>query len=214
MKKSDLDLSLYLVTDRKNLAKPLEEIVEGAIRGGVSLVQLREKEADSHTLFLHALEMKRITDAFHIPLIINDRLDIMLAAGADGVHLGQSDIPVHIARNLLGSEKIIGASAHSVKEALREEKEGADYIGAGALFVTDTKEDASSMALETFHDICKAVSIPVVGIGGITAGNIIKLADSGLAGVAVSSAMLRNENPKEEASLLKTKIERIKAGNH
>ncbi|MDY6084405.1 MAG: thiamine phosphate synthase [Dialister sp.] len=206
MKKCRLDVSLYLVTDQKGLSEPLDRIVEEAICGGVSLVQIREKESDSRTFYYHVLALKKVTDAYQIPLIINDRLDIMLAAGADGVHLGQSDIPVGEARRLLGDEKIIGASAHSVSEALQAEREGADYIGAGAIFQTNTKKDTSVMTAETLSAICAAVSIPVVAIGGITAGNINQIKNTGISGAAISSAILHSQNPKLTAEQLRREI--------
>lgn len=203
MRKRRLDVSLYLVTDPHGLSATIESIVEEAIGGGVSLVQIREKEADSRTFYCRALALKKVTDAYQIPLIINDRLDIMLATDADGVHLGQSDLPIKEARRILGDGKIIGASAHSVKEALQAEQEGADYIGAGAIFATDTKKDTSVMALETLCAICDAVSIPVVAIGGITAENMHYFKEAGIAGIAVSSAILHSQNPRLAAGELK-----------
>lgn len=208
--KSKADYTLYLVTDRE-LALPLsiKEAVEQAILGGVTLVQLRDKKADSGELFRSAQTLKKVTDRHRVPLIINDRADIMLASGAAGVHVGQSDLPAAEARRLIGPDKILGVSAATVEEAVAAEKAGADYLGVGAMFPTETKKDTRHPSLETLRQICRAVSIPVVAIGGINSGNAALLGGSGIAGVAVVSAILKGNCPEEAAAALKEKIRSV-----
>ncbi len=187
---------LYAVTDRSWLGeKRLIDQVEEVLKAGATLIQLREKDLSYEEFVSEAIQIKAITDYYHIPLIINDRIDVAIAADADGVHLGQDDDNVQKAREILGSDKIIGISAHTVREALDAEKYGADYIGVGAVFGTTTKKDAGIVTFETLKDICKAVTIPVVAIGGITGDNIMKLAGSGVAGVAVISALFASKDP-------------------
>lgn len=206
----NVDYTLYLVTNRE-LALPLsvEEAVEQAIRGGVTLVQLRDKKAGSRELFQAALALKKITDRYSIPLIINDRADIMLASGAAGVHVGQSDLPAGEVRRIIGLDKILGVSAATVEEAIAAEKAGADYLGVGAMFPTSTKKDTRHPSVDTLHQICCAVSIPVVAIGGINSGNAALLGKSGIAGAAVVSAILAGGHPEEAAAGLKAKIRNI-----
>ncbi len=193
--KPEIDYTLYLCTDRKVMTtESIEDCVELAIKGGVSVVQLREKECTSREFYELALAVKEITDAYEVPLIINDRVDIALAIGADGVHLGQMDVPVQAARNVLGPDKIIGATAHNIKEAEKAWKLGADYLGVGDVFGTTSKLDTSRIALDELHIICQSVPIPVVAIGGVSEGNIHKLQGSGVAGAAVISAVIGKEN--------------------
>lgn len=193
--KPDIDYTLYLCTDRKIMTTDsIEDSVELAIKGGVSVVQLREKECTSREFYELALAVKEITDAYEVPLLINDRVDIAMAVGADGVHLGQSDVPVQAARNVLGPDKIIGATAHTVKEAEEAWKLGADYLGVGDVFGTASKSDTSRITLDELHNICQSVPIPVVAIGGVNEGNIHKLQGSGVAGAAVISAVIGKEN--------------------
>ena len=206
--KSPFDLTLYLVTD-PSAGEKTEDIVKEAVAGGVTMVQLREKTAGSLSFYERALRLKRVTREAGVPLIINDRTDIMLAADADGLHVGQSDLPAAVARRLIGPDKILGVSAHTVEEAVRAEKDGADYLGVGAVFPTATKKDAESVSYETLKEICETVSIPVVAIGGIGEKNIGKLAGSGIRGIAVVSAIMNAENPEKQSHILKNEINQI-----
>lgn len=189
--KPDIDYTLYLCTDRQLMtAETLEESVELAIKGGVSVVQLREKDCTSREFYKLAKAVKTITDAYEIPLIINDRVDIALAIGADGVHLGQKDIPVRVARDLLGADKIVGATANTVELAEEAFRAGADYLGVGDVFGTTTKPDTRHITLEELSAIRQAVKIPVVAIGGINQENISLLRETGVDGAAVISAVV------------------------
>ncbi len=199
------DPSLYLVTD-PGAGEAVPGIVEAALSGGVTMVQLREKTADSRAFFERARLLKTLTDAGCVPLIINDRLDICLATDAAGLHIGQSDLPAAVARKWLPEDKILGVSAHTVEEAKQAEQDGADYLGVGAVFPTDTKPDAESVSIEILKKICAAVRIPVVAIGGIGEENIQKLAGSGIAGIAVVSAVMSANCPQEAALRLKRKL--------
>ncbi|QAT40714.1 thiamine phosphate synthase [Clostridium sp. JN-9] len=203
--KNKVNYKLYLVTDR-DLLKNIDicTAVEQAIQGGVTLVQLREKELSSLEFYNTALKVKKVTDKYNIPLIINDRLDIALAVDAAGVHVGQSDIPAAIARKLIGPDKILGVSTATVEESIEAEKNGADYIGAGAVFPTSTKLDARAVTVEMLKSIKKNIKIPVVAIGGISENNVQSLRDADIDGVAVISAILGKQNIKEASeSLLK-----------
>lgn len=196
MKRKNIDYSLYLVTDRGLLAgKNLAETVEQAILGGVTLVQIREKACSTLTFYQEALKVREITLKYNIPLIVNDRLDIALAVDADGLHIGQADLPLTIARKILGPDKIIGVSAANLAEALTAEAAGADYLGVGAVFPTTTKDDADSVGLAELKRIKGAVTIPVVAIGGIQSENIEKVKVSGADGVAVVSAIIAAADP-------------------
>lgn len=189
--KPEIDYTLYLCTDRSIMTSDsVEESVELAIKGGVTVVQLREKECTSREFYETAKGVKEVTDAYEIPLIINDRLDIALAVGADGVHLGQKDVPVQVARNLLGADKIVGATANTVEKAVEAWKSGADYLGVGDIFGTTTKSDTKHISLEELKAIRQSVQIPVVAIGGINAGNIALLRETGIEGAAVISAVI------------------------
>lgn len=202
--KPEMDYTLYLVTDRTLAGeRDFDDLVGRAVRGGCTLVQLREKDASSGELYERALRLKRVTDYFHVPLIIDDRVDIMLAVDAAGVHLGQSDLPAEAARRLIGPDKILGVSARTVEEAEAAESAGADYLGVGAVFPTATKTDAEPVARETLAAICAAVRIPVVAIGGLNAKNIPLLEGSGISGAAVVSAVMGAEDPEEAARKLK-----------
>ena len=192
-----IDYTLYLVTDRNILAgRDLLKSIEEAIDGGATLVQLREKDVSTLEFLNIALKVKAITDKHNIPLIINDRLDIALAADAAGLHIGQEDLPLKIARKLLGYTKIIGVSTSNVNEAIEAENGGADYIGVGAMFPTDTKKDADSVTLEELHRIKNSISIPVVAIGGINKSNIKSVINAGADGAAVISAVLGEKDIK------------------
>lgn len=187
----EMDYSLYVCTDRDIMTTDtLEEAVELAIKGGATIIQLREKDCTSREFYELALSIKDITDAYEVPLIINDRLDIALAVHADGVHLGQSDIPVQVARNVMGPNCIVGATANTLEKAKEAWQSGADYLGVGDVFGSDTKNDTKPVELKELKKICDTVKIPVVAIGGISKKNIHLLKDTGVAGVAVISAVL------------------------
>lgn len=186
-----MDYSLYVCTDRDIMTTDtLEEAVELAIKGGATIIQLREKDCTSREFYELALSIKDITDAYEVPLIINDRLDIALAVHADGVHLGQSDIPVQVARNVMGPNCIVGATANTLEKAKEAWQSGADYLGVGDVFGSATKNDTKPVELKELKKICDMVKIPVVAIGGISKKNIHLLKDTGVAGVAVISAVL------------------------
>lgn len=205
-----IDYSLYLVTDRKQPAPgTFEKVVKEALKGGVTLVQLREKEGDTGLLYERAVKLKQITKAYHVPLIIDDRIDIMMAADADGVHLGQSDMPAALARKLIGSDKIMGVSAGTLEEAVKAEKDGADYLGVGAMFPTDTKKDADITTPETLRKIMDTVHIPVVTIGGMNESTIPLFKGYGLSGFAVVSAIMASREPEKAARKLKKMIDGI-----
>lgn len=204
-----IDYTLYLVTDRRMpQGDTLEGVVEKAIQGGVTLVQLREKSGDTGVLYERAVALKKITDQYHIPLIIDDRIDVMLASGADGVHVGQSDMPAHIARAMIGSDKILGVSAANLQEALQAEADGADYLGVGAMYPTATKTDADFTTMETLKEIKRKVHIPVVAIGGINQNTIQDFRNSGIDGFAIVSAIMASQTPETAARELKELIER------
>lgn len=205
----NINYKLYLVTDRYLLrGKELVETIEEAINGGVSIVQLREKDISSLEFFNVAKVVKEVTDKYNVPLIINDRIDIALAVDAAGVHIGQSDMPCNIARKILPKGKIIGVSVHSVDEAIKAKEEGADYLGCGAVFSTSTKSDVTTLSIDKLKKIKKSVDIPVVAIGGINENNISKLNGVGIDGVAVISAIIVKENPKKAAEEILEKMKR------
>ena len=191
-----VDYSLYLVTDRGILrGRDIFKAVEESIKGGVTLVQLREKDISSLDFYHIALKMKELTHRYNVPFIINDRLDIALAVDADGLHVGQEDLPVEAARRLLGPGKILGYSVSNIEDARHGEKNGADYLGAGTVYPTGSKLAAvSPIGIEILGNIKKAVSIPVVGIGGIGATNIREVKASGVDGISLISAILGSED--------------------
>lgn len=202
-----IDYKLYLVTDRDVLkGRDLTKAVEDSILGGATIVQLREKNVTSREFYAIAEKIKAITDKYNVPLIINDRLDIALAVGACGVHIGQSDMPCIIARQVLGKDKIIGVSVHTLEEALEAEKDGADYLGCGAVFSTSTKKDATNVSYDELKEIKARVKIPVVAIGGINEKNLAQLKYTNIDGVAIVSAILGKENIKEATENLKRNI--------
>lgn len=205
--KPQFDLTLYLVTDPRLSGGDLPGKVEAAIQGGVTLVQLREKEADSRKFLDTALRVREVTERYRVPLIINDRIDIALACDAAGVHLGQQDIPCTIARKILGPDKLIGVTAKTVKQALQAEQDGADYLGCGALFPSGAKPEAQPMTLSTLSEILAAVHIPVTAIGGISADNVHLPVEAGANGVAVVSAILGQPDVCAAARKLREKIE-------
>lgn len=195
---------LYAVTDRAWLgSQTLCEQVECALRGGATCVQLREKELGYEAFLREAVELKSLCGSYDVPLIINDSVEIMLKSGADGVHIGQGDGDVREIRQRIGPDKVLGVSAHSVEQAVRAERDGADYLGAGAVFATGTKPDAGNLSHDALRAICAAVSIPVVAIGGISAANVGKLSGSGIDGIAVVSAVFASENIEKATKALK-----------
>lgn len=195
------DYSLYLVTDRNlSLGRPIEDVVLAAVRGGVTCVQLREKECSAGEFLDLALRLKLELNGRGVPLIINDRLDVALAAGADGVHLGQSDIPLQMAKRLSAGRLLIGISAASVEDAVRAEAGGADYVGISPVFSTPTKTDtAEPQGLDGVRKIRQAVKIPIVGIGGLNASNAGQVIRSGANGIAVVSAVVSAPDPEKAA---------------
>jgi len=199
------DYSLYLVTDRMRMStRTLGEAVEQAVIGGCTLVQLREKEIPALDFYMLALEIKKITDRYGIPLIINDRIDIAMATGAGGVHIGQRDIPADIARKVIGRDMLLGVSVGSVAEAIDAVKAGADYLGVGAMFPTGTKPDAVFVSMEELGRIRKAVDIPIVVIGGISRENAMLFRPMGVDGLAVVSAVIAQPDIKASAADLKS----------
>ena len=199
------DYSLYLVTDRMRMStKTLGEAVEQAVIGGCTMVQLREKEILSLDFYVLASEMKKITDRYGIPLIINDRMDIAMAVGAAGIHIGQKDIPADIARKVIGKDMLLGVSAVSAAEAVNAAKAGADYLGVGAMFPTRTKPDAGFVSMEELGRIRKAVDIPIVVIGGINRENAMLFRPMGVDGLAVVSAVIAQPDIKASAADLKS----------
>ena len=184
------DLLLYAITDRYWLnGRRLYDDVEKALRGGATMLQLREKELDEESFFKEAVELQELCRRYKVPFIVNDNVDIALQMGADGIHVGQHDMEAADVRRLIGPDKILGVSAQTVEQAILAEKMGADYLGVGAVFPTGSKDDADDVSHETLEQICRSVSIPVVAIGGITVDNISELSGRGLAGVSVISAI-------------------------
>lgn len=206
-----LDLSLYLVTDKRNKTdEEFLEIIEEAIKGGTTVVQIREKEGETLDFYNLALKVKEITSKYNVPLIVNDRIDVALAIKSEGVHIGQTDMPADVARSLIGDEMILGVSASTVKEARKAEKDGADYIGTGAVFPTTTKDDAPSITKDDLKEVTGSINIPTVAIGGITLENASELAGTGIAGISVVSAIMNSKDPKTASeNLLKIYNEKI-----
>jgi len=200
----EIDYSVYLVTDRRILqGRDLLDAVAEAIEGGVTLIQLREKEVSSREFYQIALKVKDLAHSKGVPLLINDRLDIALAVNADGLHIGQEDLPLKVARKLLGPDKIIGLSVSNLEDAVQGEKEGADYLGAGAVYPTTSKDVSESpIGPDGLKKIKDAVSIPVVGIGGINLFNIEEVKRTGVDGVAVISAIMGAPDIKDAARKL------------
>ena len=204
------DPTLYLVTDSTGRTDDdFLSILEKALTGGVTLVQLREKERGGGEYLRLARLTKAVCDRYRVPLIIDDRADIAMAADAAGVHVGQSDLPVCEARKLLGEDKIIGVSAHNMKEAKKAYEDGADYLGVGAIFSTQTKNDAQDVSMKTLNEICQKVDIPVVAIGGINQVNVLEFMGIDLDGVAIVSSIFGSEDIQKASSLLKDKIQRV-----
>lgn len=204
----NFDLKLYFITDSTGFCE--EEFlyrVEEALKGGATFLQLREKEKTTREYITLAKKVQKLTKKYHIPFIIDDRLDVALAVEADGVHLGQSDMPVSIARSILGEDKIIGATAKTVEQAVEAWKEGADYLGVGAIYPTTTKVKTILTSTKMLADICKAVPIPVNAIGGLNADNLDVLKGIPIAGICVVSAIMKADDPAQAAKILREKIE-------
>ncbi len=206
------DLSLYLVTDRSlSLGRPLETVVEEAVRGGVTMVQLREKDASTLDFYNLAMKLKSILKSYNVPLIINDRLDIALACDAGGLHIGQSDMPYSVARKLLGKDKIIGLSVESIQDTIDANNLDVDYIGISPVFGTQTKTDtAPALGLEGIGEITRISGHPSVGIGGINLTNAQDIIQAGADGISVVSAIMSAPDPQQSARQLKEIINKSK----
>ena len=203
-------LRLYLVTNRyQDSLESFLKKIETACRSGVTIVQLREKNLTTNQYYQLAKQVKEITDAYQVPLIIDDRLDVCLAVDAAGLHIGDDELPVSVARQVLGPEKILGVTAKTVKRALEAEEGGADYLGTGAIFPTTTKENAPITLISTLKTICQRVTIPVVAIGGLTSENIDQLIGTGIAGVAVVRDLMQAEDVEAKTQAFLTKLDDI-----
>lgn len=203
-------LRLYLVTNRYQ--DPLETFlkkVEQACQSGVTMIQLREKQLTTNQYYELAKMVKQITDTYQVPLIIDDRLDVCLAVDAAGLHIGDDELPVSVARQVLGTEKILGVTAKTVKRALEAEESGADYLGTGAIFPTTTKENAPITLISTLKDICQTVDIPVVAIGGLTCENIHQLSGTDIAGIAVVRDLMQARDIEKRTQEFLTKLDQI-----
>ena len=203
-------LRLYLVTNRyQDSVESFLEKVETACRSGVTIVQLREKNLTTNQYYQLAKQVKEITDAYQVPLIIDDRLDVCLAVDAAGLHIGDDELPVSVARKVLGPEKILGVTAKTVKRALEAEEGGANYLGTGAIFPTTTKENAPITLISTLKTICQTVAIPVAAIGGLTSENIDQLIGTGITGVAVVRDLMQAEDIEAKTQAFLTKLDDI-----
>ena len=203
-------LRLYLVTNRyQDSLESFLEKVETACRSGVTIVQLREKNLTTNQYYQLAKQVKEITDAYQVPLIIDDRLDVCLAVDAAGLHIGDDELPVSVARQVLGPDKILGVTAKTIKRALEAEEGGANYLGTGAIFPTTTKENAPITLISTLKTICQRVAIPVVAIGGLTSENIDQLIGTGIAGVAVVRDLMQAEDIEAKTQAFLTKLDDI-----
>jgi len=202
--KPKIDYTLYLVTDRNLMSSPtIEELVEQAVKGGCTLIQIREKDAPSLAFYKTAMKLRELTSRLEVPLIVNDRVDIALAINADGVHIGQDDLPLEVVRQIIGHDKIIGVSASNLTQALQAEEGGADYLGIGAMFATGTKTDANITTLEELQQIREATSLPIVVIGGINRDTVPLFHNSGIDGLAVVSAIAARDDVAGAAQELK-----------
>ena len=199
----NIDYKLYLVTDREVLkGRDLKQAVEDAILGGVTLVQIREKNCSGKDFLKYASEVKSVTDKYSIPLIVNDRVDIALAINAQGVHIGQNDMDAKAVRRIIGNDMILGVSASNKEEAIKAVKDGADYLGIGAMYTTNVKKDAINVNLNNLKEIVDNVSIPIVAIGGINFENSSEVLNVGIDGIAVVSSILAHEDVKKAANIL------------
>ena len=203
-------LKLYAITDRSWLnGETLADEVEKALRGGATIVQLREKGLDHDALLQEAIEIGALCHRYSVPFIINDDVQIALECGADGVHVGQEDMAAAEARRLLGPDRIVGVTCKTVEQAIEAERQGADYLGSGAMFPSLAKPGATGISFDTLRAICAAVETPVVAIGGITHENVDKLRDTGIAGVCVVGAIFAQPDPEQAARALKEKVTQI-----
>lgn len=203
-------MRLYAVTDRAwTGTQTLMEQVEAAIKGGATCIQLREKKLSEDEFLTEAVEMKKLCARYGVPFIVNDNVEIAIKCGADGIHVGQKDMEAGNVRALVGDDMMIGVSTQTVEQALEAEAAGADYLGVGAVFGTTTKLDANAASIETLKEICAAVSIPVVAIGGINRANMMKLSGSGVDGVALVSAVFAAENIELECKALRELSEKM-----
>lgn len=210
MKLDKKDLLLYGVTDRKWLdGRKLVDDVEKSLKGGVTILQLREKHLDDEEFLKEALEIKKICEKYKVPFIVNDNVEIAIKSNAHGIHVGQKDMVAKDVRKLIGENKILGVSAQTVEQALLAEKMGADYLGVGAIFSTDSKSDAESVDISTLKEICERVKIPVVAIGGIGKENVSLLENSGIVGVAVISAIYGENNIEVATTKLKDIVKKV-----
>lgn len=204
------DMLLYAVTDRHWLnGRTLCEQVEDALKGGATFIQLREKNLGEEAFLEEAKKIQKLCKEYKVPFVINDNVKIAKEIGADGVHVGQSDMEALDVRNELGSDKIIGVSAQTVEQALLAEKHGADYLGVGAVFPTGSKADAVEVEHEVLKEICSKVHIPVVAIGGITKENVKELAGSGIDGIAVISAIFAQKEIRKATEELKNRVKQV-----
>ena len=198
--KHGIDYSLYLCTDRRLMTSPtIEASAESALRGGTTVIQLREKDCSSREFYELGLRVKKITERYNAPLIINDRVDIALAVGAAGVHVGQGDLPCKVVREIVGPDMIVGVSAATLDEAVRAEEDGADYLGVGAMYATATKTDTRPVSMEELLKIRAAVKIPIVVIGGINKQTLGNFKGTGVNGLAVVSAIVAQPDPEAAA---------------
>lgn len=210
MKCNKQHMLLYAVTDRAWTGEQtLYEQVEAALKGGVTCVQLREKELDEAAFLQEAKDICALCRRYHVPFIVNDNVDIAVACGADGIHVGQEDMMAEEVRRRVGDAMILGVSVHTVEEARQAVRDGADYLGLGAVFPTSTKADVDQMTNETLRDICSAVDVPIVAIGGINRDNLLSLAGSGVDGVALVSAIFSAEDIEKTCQELRALAERM-----
>lgn len=215
--KSDRDalrrsLLLYAVTDRRWLnGRSLAGDVEQSLLGGASFMQLREKELDSESMLREAVELQALCSRYNVPFVVNDNVEVAVKMNADGVHVGQEDMEAGSVREAIGPDRILGVSAQTVEQALLAERRGADYLGVGAVFPTGSKDDAAEVSFGTLREICSAVKIPVVAIGGISADNVSELAGSGICGIAVISAIFAKPDVRAAAADLRRRLENSNA---
>ncbi|WNS77479.1 thiamine phosphate synthase [Bacillus sp. DTU_2020_1000418_1_SI_GHA_SEK_038] len=200
------DYTLYFVTEESAPVEELLHTVESAVKGGVTIVQLREKQSSGKHFFEKALKLKSLLDQYEVPLIINDRIDIALAVNAAGIHIGQSDLPLSAARNIVPDSMIVGVSVSTIEEAEEAERNGANYIGVGAVFPTSSKDDAKLLPKGMLEAIIEKVSIPVVAIGGIKIDNLLKLPVNNISGYAIVSGIMKAENPYSAAKDFRREI--------
>ena len=213
MKCDSNTMRLYAVTDRAWVGRQtLLQQVESALKGGATCIQLREKELSDQAFFQEALEIKTVCKRYGVPFLINDNIDVAIQCGADGVHVGQGDRKPQEARRLIGPDKILGVSAQTVEQAVEAERSGADYLGVGAVFATTTKLDAKPVSYETLKEICHALTIPVVAIGGISKRNLLQLSGPGVDGVALVSAIFSAQDIEAECRELRALSQKMVEG--